>query len=58
MCLKTDWALIAVCASLSLFAFIMWAERHNQSEIEKINNEISILKEKISVLQIAKGMGR
>lgn len=58
MCLKSDLAIIAVCASLGLFAFVMWSESHKESEIKKIHEQLQELRDKISTLQIAKGMGR
>lgn len=54
----TPWALIAVVFSFMLFAFVVWTEIYTENQIQRINSEIQGLKDKISALQLSKGMGR
>lgn len=47
-----------VIASMILVGFIMWLDRKKHDDLKDIKDQLKVLREKIEVLQIRKGLGQ
>lgn len=46
------------CIAFVYIAFKDWLKKHRESELQKIRDEMKLLKNQVETLQISRGMGR